>query len=215
MQGRRRVSAAQKDFVERIDGLRRLTQRSIGRLRTGVGAPKKAEITKAELDVLVEGVFIQAFTSLEELLEDVFLLYASGKKTVSNKSVKSYLNPKDISHARELVKSSMSFLEWNDPEKMLARFEIFLKSPNPLEHAIKANQTKFRTAKSVRNAITHRSVEAMDRYRRVVQAELRTAPIKLPAPGDFLIRRKPTMPNQTFLEGYLIDFETIGNLACG
>jgi hypothetical protein len=118
MRERRKASAVLKEFNGIIDGLINLDALNQQRYRAGPGRPAPAVLSKNQMILITEGIFVRAFTSYERFLEEIFILYARGKPTASGVKVTRYITPKDAQHARELVKSGMMFLEWNSPDSL-------------------------------------------------------------------------------------------------
>ena len=210
---RRKVSAVHSEFKMEIDRLLRLDQQNQKRFHIGPGRPSSTRFSKSQMTLITEGVFMRAFSAYESFLEDVFLLYARGKPTVSGQTISSFLNPKSTSHARDMIKSNMTFLEWNSPDNVIKRSEIYLGDSNPIKQAVTTNLSRLQYIRKIRNAITHRSIEARNTYIPVVRTELRALPLKVPEPGEFLNTSDPRTPNSYFLVIYLDMLKSVAYLA--
>jgi len=162
---------------------------------------------------MTESIFHRAFSKLEDFFEQTFLMYCRGKPTASNRPVISYLRPIDTAHARNMMKSSMRFLEWNNSENLIDRSDLYLDNGNPFRVSITSKRVMLDNARKIRNAIAHRSDEADRQFQNVLVSSLGVMPLKKPAPGEFLILANPAdAPNQ-YLQTYLKDFLEVARLA--
>lgn len=194
--------AVKREFDEALDELLRLDDLNQRRYRAGPGRPGPAVLTKRQMILITEGIFIRAFTTFERFLEEVFVLYARGKPGVSGEVGRSFILPRDGNHARELLRSGMNFLEWNSPDILISRAETYL-SGGPIKSAIALHRDRLNSIRRVRNAIAHRSDEAWQKYLKVVISELRAMPLSEPDPGELLMHSDLAAPHQHLLITYL------------
>lgn len=215
MTERRKVSAVHSDFVRELDALLRLDSLNQQRYRAGPGRPGPATLSKKQMILMVESIFIRAFSHYEAFLEEIFILYTRGKLTLGGVPVQSYIKPINSAHARDMLKSAMNFLEWNSPDNVIRRCEIYLMDGDPIKLSVTAHVARLQNIRKVRNAIAHRSTEALSSYSSVVRAEMRAAPLRLPAPGEFLLTTDPGNPNNYFLLSYLGILRSVADVAAG
>ena len=186
MARRRAVSAPYREFSEEICRLKRLDTENQNRLALSVGNPGQGRISKRQLDLLSEGVFLATFRSFENMIEDIFLLYVLEKSTISGKKPSSYLRPKNFDHCRSIIKSSQPYIDWSDPDQIVKRAELFLKSGEPVKSHVAANLSFLREVKWVRNHVAHGSTESRKKYQKVLQDRLLAVPLRIPTVGEFL-----------------------------
>ncbi|WP_136621277.1 MULTISPECIES: hypothetical protein [Mesorhizobium] len=215
MAERRKVSAVHSDFIHELDSLLRLDAQNQSRFRAGPGRPGKASLSKGQMVLMTESIFTKAFSHYELFLEEVFILYTRSKPTIGGASVPSYIAPRDANHARDMLKSSMPFLDWNSPDNIVRRCEIYLKDGDPIKLSITTHSARLQSMKTIRNAIAHRSTEATVKYNNVVRAELRAAPLRPLNPGEFLLAADPVAPPSYFLLSYLDVLRRVANVAAG
>lgn len=215
MVDRRKVGAAHSDFTKEIDRLLRLDAQNQQRFRVGPGRPGPTKFSKGQMTLITEGIFMRAFSLYEAYLEDVFILYSRGKRTRTGHRVKSFLKPSTGSHARDMIKSQMTFLEWNSPDNVIKRCDIYLGDGNPIKRSITTNITRLKNMRKIRNAIAHKSIEARANYASVVRGELRASPLIMPEPGEFLITTDPRDPDSYFLVIYLDVLKTVADISAG
>lgn len=143
-------------------------------------------VSGAQLYVVNEAIFLRSFRALENFLEDVFLRYACGQPTLSGTAVASYLAPRDIEHAYELIRSSQTFLEWNSPDTVIRRAEIYLDNGGPIKAVLSAKQSFLTDIRRIRNHIAHNSRASLQEFTKVVRNHMLTAPVVMPEAGEFL-----------------------------
>lgn len=214
MPERRRASAVLNSFQNRIDGLIRLDGLNQQRYRSGPGRPSRSVLSKFQMILVTEGLFIRSFTLYELFLEELFVLYARGKPTASGGTVNRYISPRNGAHAIELLKSGMTYLEWNSPDVVISRAEVYLDG-GPIKNALTLYRERIVKMRRIRNAIAHNSDDAWRQYSRLVSTELRAPPLKMPEPGEFLMMTNPAASNEHFLLTYLNVLKAFAQVAAG
>ena len=203
MRARRQVSAPYREFSKEIDYLLRLDTENQNNFSSGpVGSGQRA-ISKRQLDLLSEGLFLAGFRAFENLIEDLVLLYAMGKPSIAGRKAVSYLSPRSFGHCRDIVKSTSTYLDWGDADGTIKRAELVLKDGEPIKSIIASNKTIIRQVKYIRNHIAHRSVESQRQYEKVLRSRLGTVPVKVPSAGEFLNMRVRETPTNYYLIEYL------------
>jgi len=215
MKLRRSISAVLNDFKVEMNKLKNLDLDTQQRLSSSLGRPTIGSLTRKQVLVITENIFFSAFRTYESLMEDVFLLYCMEKPPLSGKKPKSYINPTSFNHAADLIKSSMSFLDWTAPENLIKRSELFLKNGYPVKGVITANQTILQNFKRIRNHIAHNSRESHSKYLIVLRNTLTTVPVKPPNVGEFLLMTDRLNSPDYYLMTYLDEIEKIGVALCG
>ncbi|MEQ9467393.1 MAG: hypothetical protein RLN88_08280 [Ekhidna sp.] len=175
-----KISAAYNDFIKTINGLRSFD--STNQLNFNKGL-----LSKKQIHILSESCFFSAFREYENFVRDIFLLYAQGKKTTSGSKVVSYLNPIDFFHAEKMMQSSMPFLDWNSPDTVIERSELYLKDGYPIKTPYTTNRSKLSDYKKLRNHIAHNSTTSLSAYKKILRVYFRTMPLKTPSVGEYLV----------------------------
>lgn len=196
-----KISAAHKDFTTELSSLIRLD--SINQSNAG--------LSKGQLELLTEGVFLSAFRAYENYVEEVFLLYTLEKKSLSGFKPKSYLKPRSYDHSRDLIRSSMPFLDWSNPESVMERASIYLSSGEPLKTALAGATRDLLDMKTLRNQIAHNSEESKIKYAKLLRREYGTTPLKIPPPGRHLLKAVPrVIPSEHYLVFYINKLLSVG-----
>lgn len=207
-----RIDTAQRDFLKQLSRIRRLDRENQSRFRLA-GGPRGANLTEAQFNILSEGLFSIGFRQFERFLEEVFVLYARGVRSPSGRVARPFIVPRSAAHALDLMQSAMPFLEWNSPETVINRAELYLRDGAPIKAVIVAHRTLFEDARQIRNHIAHDSRESLRRYRNVAARRLRIAPANVPPPGRFLQQTDPVASTHMLLT-FVNGFERIAGDLC-
>ena len=190
---RSKISAAYRDFTREINRLKRFDNQNQQNFAAG-------RLTNSQVELLVESIFFACFRKYENFIREIFILYTMGKRPRNNARVTSYLNPKNFLHAEQLMKSSMNFLDWNSPDTIIERSDLYLANGFPIRLSYTTNLNAFRQYKKLRNHIAHDSLESFDEYKKIVNAYYGgIAPLSYPSPGQFLI-----LPSNITAGNYLL-----------
>jgi len=206
MSTRRKASAIQRDFLIVIDRLRKFD--SENQKKFSHSNPPK--ISKNEMFFSTESIFITVFREFENFIRDVFLFYCLGKSTKSRRKIKSYLHPNDLNHAERLIQSSLQFLDWNSPDSIIDRAEIYLEDGYPIKLPFTTHLNKLREYKKIRNHIAHNSTTSFKDYIKVLTNHYPTLPLRIPKPGEFLLETEPVDITKYKLQYY---FDLVINIA--
>lgn len=179
---RRKIGSVVKDFTEEIKRLERFDADNQKK-----HFATSANLTKVQLHFLTEAIFFRAFRTYERIIRDIFLLYCLEKRPLSDTKVVSYLKPKNFLHAEELLKSSMRFLDWADPDNVIDRAETYLIEGFPIKLPLSTNRIDLHDFRKIRNHIAHDSNESLNGYKDELRKYFGTIPLLLPAPGEYLL----------------------------
>lgn len=191
---RRRIEAVVKDFDRELAQLVRFDAQN----QRNFSTPSRS-ITKLQLHFLTEAVFFRLFRSYERFMRDIFLLYCMEQRPISNPRARSYLKPTDFLHTETLIRSSMRFLDWGNPDEIIVRSETYLKNGFPIKDSIATNRVQLNRFRHIRNHIAHNSKESYDQYKKVLRNYYRTIPLTLPAPGALLLKTDNLDPTKYVL----------------
>jgi len=199
---RRKISAVSKEFKNEIKRLKRFDADNQKRFNS-------RQISTVQLHFLTEAIFFRAFRAYERLLRDLFLLYCQEKLHSSGRKAKSYLQPRNFLHSELLIKSSLKFLDWNNPDIVIQRAELYLMDGFPFKIPLNTYRSELHDYRKIRNHIAHDSYESWNGYLSVLRKYYRTIPLRIPPPGEFLLLRDRTDPAKYKL---LVFFDIMENL---
>ena len=189
-----KISAVYKDFNKELRILERFDSENQKRFSGGLGITQ-TNITRHQLHFLTEAVFFRAFRAYERFVRDIFLLYCQEKSPRSGARVISFLKPTSFNHSEELIKSSLRYLEWTNPDDVIRRSELYLKDGFPIKLPYATHRETLQDFRRIRNHIAHDSIESLNGYKVALRRHFGTIPLRLPAPGEFLLltdRSDPT-----------------------
>lgn len=153
---------------------------------------------------IVELAFLRTFLSWESFLEDAFLLYLLGFRAPSGYLPVRYATPATRKHAVALTSAESHYTDWTSPDKVSARAERFFRNGRPFADVIQSHMHFLQDLKTIRNAVTHHSAEAREKFKSFVRRQLNYYPSHMMTPGDFLAT---PMPNKTPPSTFLADYQ--------
>jgi hypothetical protein len=175
-----KISAVYSDFSKHIDSLRKFDNTNQTNFQSGL-------LSKKQIHLMTESIFFNAFREYENFIRDVFILYTQEKKRTNGRKVKSYLQPKDFFHAEQMLQSSMPFLDWNSPDIVIERSELYLKNGFPIKVPYTTNRVRLTDFKKIRNHIAHNSVQSLNGFKKVLRTYYGTNPLSIPKVGEYLM----------------------------
>jgi hypothetical protein len=196
---RRKLSAPLKHLHIELD---RLIRYDANNQKLFSGA-RRSGMSLHQLHMNVESSFNTAFRCYENFIRDIFMLYCQEKVPKSGQAVHSYLRPKDFLHAEAMIKSSMPFLDWSNPDIVIQRAELYLKDGAPVKIPYSAHRETLQDMKSIRNHIAHNSEESLEKFKKVIKKHYTVYPLEMPRPGKFLLEPDRKTPSNYKLLVYL------------
>ena len=166
-------------------------------------APSDRESLDKPGDVLMEGIFLRAFTAYEESVEKLFLHYVTGGVSSAGSVATSYLNVRDEGLARKVTLAGKRFLHWGNPGVIRATADTYIKNGWPISEMMNARSGDLIDCQRVRNCIAHSSLQALEGFRAVQRSVLHTERIFSITPGQLLRIRKPR--STTLYIAHLLD----------
>lgn len=193
VKNRVKISASYNSFIQEITRLERFD--FLNHQKFSIN-----ELTKPQMELMVESIFFASFRSYEGFIREIFVLYCLEKHTPTKRNVKSFLKPKNFEHSELLVKSSMPFLDWTSPETVIERSELYLKDGYPIKLPYTTNLQQLRDFKKLRNHIAHNSFESEIQYEKLVRTYYNgVKPLIIPSPGQYLM-----LPSKRNATNYLL-----------
>lgn len=154
-------------------------------------------------NMLVEYIIVQLFSKWERFLENIFIAYMLGEKSINDSNVKRYVSPVDREHAYKLIQSVNQYPEWSDVEKILINARNFFENGGPFE-ILKTMKAELNALKKIRNSIAHISYRARKDFENLVQGKVGYLPSGI-TPAKFLIDHKvgKKRSDPTYCEHYI------------
>ncbi|WP_346856469.1 hypothetical protein [uncultured Draconibacterium sp.] len=167
-------------------------------------ASKATEVQSLERDTHIEGCYIRFVVVWELFVEEYFLRCLCGGKTRSKKEIKplhaSYRSPsiafKTINVNRK--NRDKDFIDWLDAAIMKRRINDHFRS-NSRVQKINLSSEKMYELVVIRNAIAHRSQNAIVKFEKFVKDQLGYLAVLNPSMADLLIQKKRRTNKLMFL----------------
>ncbi len=199
------VAALLLSFRNELDILRKFDAQNQSAFSSG----RPFSLAASQLHLLAETVFFRAYRTHEHYIRDIFLLYCTNHSSKSGKAVNSFLKPRDVEHAEQLVKSSMQFVDWGSPDEVIKRAELYLDQGFPIKAPYASRVAALRDYRHIRNQIAHASTESLANYRKVVGRYFGAPPLPLPEPGELLLKPDKTRKTKYLLQTFLDTLESL------
>lgn len=193
VKNRIKISACYNSFIQELTRLERFDFLNHQKFNNH-------ELTRPQMELMVESIFFASFRAYEGFIREIFLLYCLEKTTTTKRNIKSYLKPRNFEHSELLVKSSMPFLDWTSPETIIERAELYLENGYPIKLPYTTNLQQLRDFKRLRNHIAHNSLESETQYEKLVRLYYNgIKPLQMPLPGRYLM-----LPSRRRASNYLL-----------
>ncbi len=171
----------------------------------------RGELTVSDTEQVYAGLFLDAFTEFEALIEDVFLGILSG--THSSTTSKRRIKIIPVSLTREILFEGKQYLDWLPLDKHThKRAKRFLDNGVPFSTLTAAEEKNLERLHFLRNAVAHKSDNAKVKFEASIQ-HLNLLPQEKTPTG--YLRSKPqgsSGPNQYQIA--VSDLESLAQKLC-
>ena len=148
---------------------------------------------------------MHAFLAWEQFLEETFLGYMMGQRPISGRAPHRYYTPPNSASAWNFLREMTGrrpYVDWTNPSEIVDRAKVVFRNGGCFLKLPAQNQI-LQEMKKVRNAISHDSDDAREKFEALVRQKLTTLPTGC-TPGRFLGTTNPSAnPPCTFLDTYL------------
>ena len=139
-------------------------------------------LVRRDIERIYEGIFLDAITSTEAMLENIFIQYLVSKKNrgaIARIQVNSHNVARDV-----LLGGDKRYLDWLPYDKTEKRAKAFFRGGRPFTQLNSIYKQNLSEMLDIRNAIAHESSHAKAKF-------------------DKLIHGKPLLPHEKTPSGYL------------
>lgn len=167
-------------------------------------------ISATRRDSIIELVFLRGFLAWESFLEESFILHMLGKQPKKGKAPHRYVLPPNRKAAFRLASEGHAYAKWEAATEVATRATRFFRDGRPYTAPLRAAQARLDEARTLRNAIAHRSDTAQKNFEALARNKLGgTLPPGLTVGGFLNMLRPATTPPESFLEFYLGTLELV------
>lgn len=112
-------------------------------------------LTDDKKEFIVTSAFLKMFIAWEELLEDVFLQYLLGEKSINNTEVIRFVIPNNRDHANKILIGTQKYVDWANHEIVIRLSKLFFEDGEPFSTALNSINSHLADLKIIRNASAH------------------------------------------------------------
>jgi hypothetical protein len=165
------------------------------------GAPR---ISVARRDSIIELAFLRGFLAWESFLEESFILHMLGKQPLRGRPPHRYVLPPNRKAALDLSAGGRKYASWEAATEVATRATRFFRDGRPYTGPLRTAQNVLGAARTLRNAVAHRSEAAQKEFEKLARNELGGTLRPALTVGGFLNTPKPASdPPESFLNYYL------------
>ena len=194
------------ELVSHLNGLDQ-TRRKVESL-FGTGA-----LVRRDIQQVYAGLYLDAVTSFEDLIEKLFIGLLVGNVTSSHAGVVPRVTFKSPIIAREIVFGGRNYVDWLPFDQTEKRAKAFFRNGMPFTSLVKQDRGQIDKLIAVRNAIAHRSAHSQRQFE---QRAIGSTPVtpKERIPAGYLRSRFRVSPDQTQYESLVGDMATVAQKLC-
>jgi hypothetical protein len=108
--------------------------------------------------IITEASFLKIFIAWERFLEQSFIKYLTGKKSLSNNKLNSCVKRIDMNRASEIIKGTNKYIDWSNPDIILRLAKLYFGIINPYSDNLNPIKTDIFDLRTIRNAAAHLSI---------------------------------------------------------
>ena len=174
---------------------------------------QKGDLVRRDLELIYAGLYLEAITSFEDFIEDLFIRLLTEKATHPSGLVVPKTTFKSIVGCRKKIYDGRSYVNWFPYDQTQRRAKEFFKKGLPFTALDGSHKEKINRMLCIRNAIAHKSRHALNRFNREIIDRLPLLPQEK-KPVGYLRSRYTMSSAQTRYELILIDIVQIAQKLC-
>lgn len=118
---------------------------------------RKKLIVKKDIEVVYNGLLLDALTCFENFIEDLFINLLIADSVHPSFAVKAKHKFNSTKICREIIYAGKNYIDWLPYDFTIKRAKIFLKNGKPFTNLDKADRKVLTQISYIRNAIAHKS----------------------------------------------------------
>ena len=202
----RAASTLADSYISHLNGLNQ-TRRKVERLFNA------GELVRRDIEQVYSGLYLDAVTSLENLIENLFIGLLVGSVAPTHSGINPRVTFKSPLIAREIVLGGRNYVDWLPFDHTEKRSKAFFRNGAPFTNLEKADKGQMDRFLSVRHAIAHKSSHSQRVFE---QRVIGSAPLtnREKTPAGFLRSVFRVAPVQTRYESLMDDMQIIARKLC-
>lgn len=170
-------------------------------------------IVRRDIEQVYKGLYLDAITSLEELIENLFIGLLVGRLVSGISGVVPRVSFKSDRVAREVVFGGQNYVDWLPYYHTQQRAKAFFRNGLPFTSLEKADTNQLERLLYVRNAIAHKSRHSQKIFERKVIQHIPLTP-REKTPAGYLRSIYRGAPVQTRYEELVTEMVAIARKLC-
>lgn len=170
-------------------------------------------INETDIVQFYNGLYLNLFVEFERLLDELFFGLLSGDISTSLPVVR-IVPPISSDLARSILLIGKNYLDWLPYENTLERAKVFFQDGMPFTLLNDQNRSNLSRYVYIRNAIAHRSEEAVSKFIKHIIGDSKLPPRER-TPVGFLRGNFRSAPSQTRYELVVQELKSISLIICG
>lgn len=158
-------------------------------------------LSTTQRDFIVEWAFVRVHAVWESFLESCFIAYMLGVHSASGFAPVRYVFPNNEQHALDIILAGREYFPWTAPSAVTRQSTLCFQDGQPFKQVLAGTTTELQEMNTVRNAVVHGSLVAMEKFKSVVRDKMLTAPPDV-TPARFLLATKQGTVQRTFFYYY-------------
>lgn len=171
------------------------------------------QIVRHDIEQIYLGLYIEAVTSLERTIEQLFIALLTRRVVHSSRSIVPRIPPTSPQVARKIVLGGQSYVDWLPYRHTEKRAEAFFRNGLPFSNLNLTEKKQLEQIMYIRNAIAHKSVHSLRTYETKVLSSLSLRPRER-TPAGFLRSIFRVAPAQTRYEYFATEMASIARRLC-
>lgn len=172
---------------------------------------KDLRVSRIQIEIITELAFLRIFIAWENFLEESFVRYAVGAESPSGYRPTRLIEPKNMSHALDLISSGREYVIWNSASEIISRAERYFREGEPFKNAIQGASSDLNDMNTIRNRIAHKSPSSKNKFNDFVRRKFGYGRRGM-TPGRFLLTPLNSSSQDTFLDYYDNIIRTTGRI---
>ncbi len=160
---------------------------------------------------LTEAAVLRMHIAWERFLEQSFLTYLMGERSLSGATIPTYLTPPSVEHANRVLIGTQKYVDWGNPEIVTRLAELYFPAGAPFKVPLAAIQSHLFDFRAIRNAAAHLSTTTSTQLDGVALRRLKRAVVGI-AVYELVTASDPETAGQTILESFIGTFEAAANV---
>lgn len=106
-------------------------------------------------EFIVDSAYMKIFISWQLFLENSFIQYMLGERSILGNKITCYVHPLDEKHANELLRGNQKYFDWSNTLYIKRLYKLYFGPNNPFEIFISSMESDLKDLNTIRNAAAH------------------------------------------------------------